>query len=188
MRTLHWLSLAVLALAIALIARYLLARQESAALRAEITLLRHENRQIADLRKEHERLLSAGVSYAELERLRGDRAALARLRAEINKLEEVAERKARAVREPAVEQLPALVLNVGLAIDGGLLLDGTPADQAALRQLLTTFARRSERVDIRVRVGADEIRMNLVKEMMEGIARLGKELGLRMTLRFEKSG
>src|SRR5687768_15489021 len=121
MRTLHWLSLAVLALAIALIARYLLARQESGALRTEITLLGHENRQLVDLRKEHDRLLSARVSDAELERLRGDRAALARLRAEINKLEEVAERKARAVREPAVEQLPALVLNVGLASDGGLL-------------------------------------------------------------------
>ena len=187
MRSLRWLSAAVLAIAIVAAARFLLQRQESAALRSEIALLEHENRQLASLRTERDRLLTQKIPGAELERLRNDRAALARLRAEINKLEESAERKARALQEPVVERVPALVLNFGLASDGGLLLDGVPADQNAVRQLLTGFAQRSERVEIRLRVDPTENRMELLKTTFESLGRLGKELGLKMTLRFDKS-
>jgi hypothetical protein len=138
MRARGWITFAIMVVAVAAFARYLLARQESAALRAEIALLQQENDQVARLRAEHERLRAAKISDAELERLRSDRAALARLRAEINALEESAERKAsRAQGETASKALPPLVLNLAMAGDGGWLIDGSPADQNALRQLLT---------------------------------------------------
>jgi hypothetical protein len=188
MRALHWVSLAVLAFAIAMFARYLLQRQEADSLRIEIASLEHENRRLADLRTEHDRLLATKVSDSELERLRNDRAALGRLRAEINKLNESADRKARAVQEPASEKQPALVLKLAIANDGGLLLDGVPADQNGIRQLFTQLARKSEEVDIRLRVDPNETRVALIKTTMEGIVTMGKEAGLRMSLRFEKPG
>ncbi|MGH7946259.1 MAG: hypothetical protein ACREH8_18730 [Opitutaceae bacterium] len=187
MRTLQWLSVAIPALAIAAFARFLLQRQEAATLQTEIALLQQENRGLAELRAQHARLIASKISDPELERLRSDRAALGRLRAEINKLEESADRKARAAREPVAEPVPALVLNLGIGEDGGILLDGIPADQNALRQLLSACARQSERVDIRLRVDPNETRMAVVKTTMESVSALGKELGLRMSLRFEKA-
>src|SRR5687767_3104309 len=123
MRALHWISLALLGFAIASGAWYLLRRHESTALRAAIASLEQENRRLAELRAEHERLLANRISDAELARLRNDRAALQRLRTEINQLNESADRKARAVQEPAPEKQPALVLKLAIAADGGLLLD-----------------------------------------------------------------
>jgi small-conductance mechanosensitive channel len=186
MRARRWISFAIMVVAVAAFARYLLARQESAALRAEIALLQQENDQVARLRAEHERLRAAKISDAELERLRSDRAALARLRAEINALEESAERKAsRAQGETASKALPPLVLNLAMAGDGGWLIDGSPADQNALRQLLTDFARRSEQVVVRLHLDANEKRTELIKQTVEGIVQLGKEVGVKFTLRIE---
>jgi small-conductance mechanosensitive channel len=186
MRARRWISFAIMVVAVAAFARYLLARQESAALRAEIALLQQENDQVARLRAEHERLRAAKISDAELERLRSDRAALARLRAEINALEESAERKAsRAQGETAPKALPPLVLNLAMAGDGGWLIDGSPADQNALRQLLTDFARRSEQVVVRLHLDANEKRTELIKQTVEGIVQLGKEVGVKFTLRIE---
>src|SRR5687768_3537540 len=118
MRALHWISLALLGFAIAAGAWFLLGRQESTALRAEIASLEQENRRLADLRAEHERLLTSRISDAELVRLRSDRAALQRLRTEINQLNDRADRKARAMQE-APEKQPALVLKLAIAADGG---------------------------------------------------------------------
>jgi small-conductance mechanosensitive channel len=186
MRARGWITFAIMVVAVAAFARYLLARQESAALRAEIALLQQENDQVARLRAEHERLRAAKISDAELERLRSDRAALARLRAEINALEESAERKAsRAQGETASKALPPLVLNLAMAGDGGWLIDGSPADQNALRQLLTDFARRSEQVVVRLHLDANEKRTELIKQTVEGIVQLGKEVGVKFTLRIE---
>lgn len=185
MRPLHWLSLGILAVALGVAARYFLLRQETAALRAEITFLRQENGQLAELRSENSRLLANQISDTELVRLRNDRAALTRLRAEINKLEESADRKTRAVQQAAQRTSPGTVLNVALASNGALLLNGTAADQAALRQTLTGFAARSEPVDIRVQIVAGDTPLSVVKETMEGIAKVGREVGLRMSLKFE---
>jgi small-conductance mechanosensitive channel len=186
MRARGWITFAIMVVAVAAFARYLLARQESAALRAEIALLQQENDQVARLRAEHERLRAAKISDAELERLRSDRAALARLRAEINALEESAERKAsRAQGETAPKALPPLVLNLAMAGDGGWLIDGSPADQNALRQLLTDFARRSEQVVVRLHLDANEKRTELIKQTVEGLVQLGKEVGVKFTLRIE---
>jgi hypothetical protein len=184
MRALHWLSLGVLAIAIVMGARYFLQRQERAALRAEISALQQENSQLGELRAENSRLLAQKISDTELERLRSDRAALTRLRAEIDKLEETADRKARAMQQRDRAE-GGTVLKVALGSNGALLLNGAAADQAALRQVLTGFAARSEPVDIRVQIVAGDTPLSVVKETMEGIAKVAKEVGLRMSLKFE---
>lgn len=187
MRALHWVSLAVLAFAIALFARYLLQRQESDALRIEIASLEHESRRLDELRAEHERLLATKVSDSELERLRADRAALQRLRTEINQLNESADRKARALQEPAPEKQPALVLKLAIASDGGLLLDGVPAHDEGVRQLFAQLAQRSERVDIRFQVDANT-RIDPMEEKLNGIVRWAREAKLAMSFRVERTG
>ena len=188
MRAPHWILLALLGFAIAGGAWFLLRRHESTVLRAEIASLQQENRRLVDLRAEHERLLSTKVSDSELERLRNDRAALGRLRAEINQLNESADRKARAVEEPAPDKQPALVLKLAMANDGGLSLDGVPANDEAIRQLFAQLAQRSERVDIRFQVDANDTRTDLVKEKLNGISRWAKEARLAMSFRLERMG
>ena len=60
-----------------------LQREAAASLRSELALLRDENRELARLKAEHERLRAAQLPPAELDRLRADRAALLQLRSEI---------------------------------------------------------------------------------------------------------
>lgn len=188
MRAVRWVTLALLALAMAAFGRYFLERHESAALRAEIALLEHENRQVAELRAKHDRLLASKVADAELEQLRNDRAALSRLRAAVDKLEESAEGKLRAMQDPVVRPIPARILNLGVGRGGDLLLNGAASDYGALRQLLTECARRSERLDVRFHIRADETPMDQVRTTIEWIAQQGKELGLPLSFRFERSG
>ena len=114
MRVLHGVSLAVLALAATAFVRWVLERQDSAGLRAEVELLAHENRRIAELQAVQARLLATRVSDAELEQLRSDRVALAKLRAEINRLEDSADRQARALRESAAEKQPSPEIAAGV--------------------------------------------------------------------------
>jgi hypothetical protein len=185
MRSLHWLSLGLLAVAVAVLARYFLQHQETSALRAEIASLQQENSQLAELRAEHSRLLANRISDTELIRLRNDRAALTRLRAEINKLEEGADRKARVMQQLAARASPAAVVKIALSGNGGLRLNGAPADHAALRELFSGFAARAEAVDIRLEVNPGETPMNVLKETTDGILRLGKELGVRTSVRFD---
>ena len=187
MRALRWISFALLALAVAAFARYLLDRQESAALRAEIALLQQDNQQVARLRAEHERLQAEKVSEAELQRLRNDRAALTRLRGEINALGENAARMAKAAQDPAAEKPAALFLNLHLKSDGSLLLEGEPANQDVLRRHLAPFAGSSERVEIRLGFLPGETSLDMFKATAERISALGKELGVKFSLRLEKA-
>jgi hypothetical protein len=187
MRGIHWLSLGLLTLGIAAGARYLLERERAGGLRAEIEFLRQETRRASELRAEHERLLSARVSDAELLRLRDDRAALMRLRAEINQLEQTAERRARMLELVKAAQVPPIVLKLGLAKDGALLLDGDPASEEGIRQVFTQLAKRAERVEIRLRFDHREVPGPLFKQRIEEIARWQKESGLRPTLRFDQA-
>ncbi len=96
MSALRWLSALLLALALVAGAALLLQRQIAAQLRDEIALLRDENRTLARLRAEHERLTAAQIPAAELERLRADRAAVVQLRAEIEQLKARTDERARA--------------------------------------------------------------------------------------------
>ena len=79
----HW-QLPALALLVLIIGAGLaLQRQANGELRGEIALLREQNRELDRLRVEKRRLVNAQVAAAELESLRADHAAIARLRGEI---------------------------------------------------------------------------------------------------------
>jgi hypothetical protein len=71
-------------------------RETTAALRSELSLLRAEQRELAVLQAERDRWRGAQPAAGELERLRGDRSALLRLKAEIEELKQRAERLAKA--------------------------------------------------------------------------------------------
>ena len=185
MRSLHWISIALLGFAIASGAWFLLRRHESIALRAEIASLQQQNRRLADLRVEHQRLLAAKISDPELARLRNDHAALQRLRAEIDQLNESADRKARAVEAGPEKQAP-LLLKLEMARDGGLSLDGAPTDDEGLRQLFTRLAERSEKVDLRLRFDPSSVDLASMKKTIEGLVKMSKDARLRMSLQIEK--
>ena len=78
----------VLVAAVILIAGSAIAyqRSEDRVLRLELQDAKRAETEIAQLRKENERLKSRQIPTAELERLRSDHAALPRLRAELNDL------------------------------------------------------------------------------------------------------
>lgn len=82
----RWLALALLMLALVAGGALLLQRQEAAQLRDELTLLREGRRELAQLKAEQARLQAAQPTAAEWEQLRGDRAAVERMRTELNLL------------------------------------------------------------------------------------------------------
>ena len=82
----RWFTVALLALAVGGGVGVLLQRQSAAALRAELMLLRDENRELPGLRSENQRMISSQVAPAEWARLQADNAAVARLRDEIKTL------------------------------------------------------------------------------------------------------
>lgn len=75
--------MALLALAVVAGGGYALQWQETSALQREIAWLQEESRERAKLRMENERLKAAQTPAAEIARLRADRAAIVRLRGEI---------------------------------------------------------------------------------------------------------
>src|SRR5260221_11537878 len=121
MSGLRWFSSVLIALALVAGAVLLLQRQSAAQLREEIALLREEHRGIARLRAENQRLLAAQLPEAELERLRSDRAAVVRLRGEIEKVKngvqaqetELAQQAASKTAVAPAPAAPALALNIG---------------------------------------------------------------------------
>ena len=88
----------LLVLAIAAGAALLLQRQAAAQLRSEVALLREDNAQLARLRMDHAKLVAAQPPAADLERLRADRDAVVRLRAEIGKLKAGVEQRENALK------------------------------------------------------------------------------------------
>jgi hypothetical protein len=189
MRATHWFTLASLIVAVALFARSFLHLQESETLRAEIGFLQQENRQLDELRAGNARLRASRIPDSELERLRNDRAALGRLRTEINRLEESADRQARAAKAYGSKVWrPPLVLRAAISGGGGVEVEGAPADEAALRDLFARLAQQEEKVEIRVNAMSSEIPKEQLMESLNLIARTGKEAGLRVSLRFAAAG
>lgn len=84
----------MLALAVVAGAGFALQRQAAAALREEIVLLRDEQRALARVRAENEKLKAAQIPAAEVERLRADRLAVLRLRTEIEAMQARAAKRA----------------------------------------------------------------------------------------------
>jgi hypothetical protein len=71
--------------------------QEADALRAEVALLRDERSELARVRAENLRLAAEQPPSSEIERLRADRAAILRLRREIETLKAAAEARGRSL-------------------------------------------------------------------------------------------
>ena len=186
MRAPQWIAVGLLVVAVVAFLRFLIERQESAVLRTEIAVLRQDEQRIAQLRAEHERLVAEKVSDAELQRLRADRAALVRLRNEINQLEGNADRMAKGLKEAAAGKPAAQLVKLSLANDGGLTLDGAAIDQTVLRQHLAKFAEGAEPVEISLHIASATTSTDILKSTVEGIVRLSKELGLKFSMRFEK--
>jgi hypothetical protein len=81
------LTLGLLAAGFAILGVVLLVQRQSATrLRAEVDDLRRQNRTLADLRAEHERLSGQQIPADELQRLRDDHEAIRRLHSEIDDL------------------------------------------------------------------------------------------------------
>src|SRR5262245_9033404 len=95
------LSLVLLAVAVVAGAALLLQREIASTLRSEIELLREDNRKLARVRAERDRLLAAQIPEAELQRLRADRAALTQLRSELDALKLRAEQRSQVVTPTA---------------------------------------------------------------------------------------
>ena len=93
----RWLTFVFLALALVAGASLWLQRQAADALRSEIGLLREENRELAKLRAENQKLVAAQLPAAELARLRADHAAVVRMQGEIEALRKSVQEKERVV-------------------------------------------------------------------------------------------
>ena len=182
----RWSSIGLAAVGIAAFAATWLQRQEAASLRTVADLLRQENEEIARLRAEGERLRATAIPDAQLQRMRGDRDALLRLRREIEILNERVRNGARDVAATPASRLPAVV-RISLAEDGRLLVDGSPADLSGLRQQFANFAAGATPLDLRVAMVSAEKQSDQVKQTITEIARLAKESGLRFTLKLEPS-
>ena len=201
MSPLRWLSALLLALAVVAGAAFWLQRQEAADLREELARLREENRELARLRGENLRLEAALPSSVKLEDLRADRAAVVRLRGEIEKttdnlqarewaLATVAPATPPAPTTPVAQVPPALVVNISMSGDGSLTSNGQTFEPTALRQQLSTLPRGST-FEIRLRPKPDvNVPFDKVKQSLGAIAehaqQSAKDFGLKMSLRIEQ--
>jgi hypothetical protein len=184
----RWVLLVLLG--IVAMAGVFLQREKTEVLRTEFALAREESRDLAALRAEHERLKSAQVSPVELERLRADRAAILRLRAELESLRARTEQKARlasgakgsGATELARESVE-LVLEPG--VDGGFAVDGVALDLATLRARLTPLAGTGQTVQFAIvsRGVPNPARAEELNTLLRNVSALAKELGLRLKFR-----
>lgn len=86
MNSMRWLAGLFGALAVLAGAAWWLQTQEAEVLRGEIAMLREERGELSKLRDENRRLAAQATPVDEVVRLRADRAAIGRLRAEIETL------------------------------------------------------------------------------------------------------
>ncbi|MBL9189342.1 MAG: hypothetical protein JNK23_17800 [Opitutaceae bacterium] len=190
MSALRWLSGSLLALALVAGAALWLQRQAATDLRDEIVLLREDSRELARLRAENQRLEETLPPPAKLEELRADRAAVLRLRSEIEKTRDNLEKREQALAAPAAPPPapPALVVAIGLGIDGNLVRDSQRFEPAALRQELSALPRGSA-FEIRLQLPKTEegVPFDKVMQSVDAITRQAKqaaqEFGLKMSLR-----
>lgn len=189
------LSILLLALAIAAGIALWLQRQAAADLRDDLALLQSDRRELARLREENGRLAAALPTAETIAALRADRAAVGRLRREIETTRDnvLARERALAASSAAATAAPtllALKLAVGVSLDGQLMSNGQSLDPAALRQQLATLPRGSA-FEIRVQMPKEEEGVSFGKAMQgvhalkEHAKQAAQELGLKMSLRTE---
>lgn len=188
MATSRWVSAGLLVLAIAFGVSAALQWQTGLVLRQEIALRRDDNQVLARLRAENQRLRSAQVSAEEMNRLEADRAALIRLRLEMESLRARTEERGRNAATPVEPgpNPPALILKLAAGADGGLTIDGRPVDWAALRQRLGALPAGSGPVALRLRGPDFAGRTAEFNQVVEGVKGLVRELGLKLTLAIDR--
>ena len=205
MSALRWLSALLLALALAAGATVWLQRQAAAQLRDEIAILREQNRELARLRTENQRLAAALPSAAELEALRADHAAVVRLRSELERTKDNLQVRERALAEPPAPVSaseaspplppPALTLAFTVGADGKLSIDGAPFDLESIKPRLAALP-KGTRIEIRLqtpKVGnasqldAAKQGVNQASEALRGIIASAKELGLQVSARIDQT-
>ncbi|MBL9199099.1 MAG: hypothetical protein JNL39_01280 [Opitutaceae bacterium] len=190
----RWLSILFLIVALGSGAALWLQREAAAGLRDDLALLHGDRREIARLREENARLAAALPPAGTLEALRADRAAVARLRREIETTREKLETRERALAAPpaAAAPAPALKLAVGVDLAGQLSSNGLQFDPAAWRQQLAALPRGSA-FEIRVQLPKAEAGASYdkVKQGVDAIAeharQAAKDFGLKMSLRTERA-
>ncbi|MDP3071542.1 MAG: hypothetical protein Q8N18_14730 [Opitutaceae bacterium] len=186
----RWLSGSLLALAMVAGAALWVQRQVATDLRDELALLRDDSRELARLRAENQRLAAALPPSTKLEELRADRAAVVRLRGEIEKSRDNLEKREQALAATAAAPPapPALVAAIGISIDGNLARDGQRFEPAALRQQLSALPRGSA-FEIRLQLPKTEegVPFDKVKQSVDVIAEHAKQaaqdFGLKLSLR-----
>lgn len=185
-----------------------LRHEDSAVLRAEVALRRDDQRELQRVQAENARLKAAAIAPDELNRLRSEHAAIGRLRAELEALRDNVEKRERALAGPedrraksslrnsaaaADSPAPALVLPLELAANGALSLEGAPIDLPDLRARLAPLPAgtaveirlREPRIDSKDRDAAVQQHL-AIQRGKEGLVRLGRELGLKLTVRSER--
>ncbi len=190
----RWLSALLLALAVVAGVALWLQRQAAADLRDELALLRDDQREIARLRTENQRLASALPPAEKMQELRADRAAVVRLRSEIEKTRDNLTTRERALAAPASAEPapPALIATIGVNTYGELTRDGQRFDLAALRQQLSALPRGSS-FEIRLQMPKADpnVPFDKVKQGVEAIteqAQQGaRDFGLKMSLGMERA-
>ena len=188
----RWVSVGSLAFVVVAGAAFWLQRQAAADLRDELALLRGDSRELARLRAENQRLTAALPPAVKLEELRADRAAVMRLRSEIEKTRDNLEARERALATaaPVLQAPPALVAAIGISADGNLTRDGQIFELAALRQQLSALSRGSA-FEIRLQLPKTDgsAPFDKVKQSIDAIAehakQAAKDFGLKMSLRTE---
>ncbi len=191
----RWVSVGLLAFAVGAGAVLWLQRQTAADLRDERALLRDDSRELARLRVENQRLAAALPPVAKLEELRADRAAVMRLRGEIEKTRDNLEARERTLATappaaPVPQAPPALVATIAISVDGNLTRDGQIFELAALRQQLSVLPRGTG-FEIRVRLPKADgnVPFDQVKQSIDVLAeyatQAAKDIGLRKSLRTE---
>lgn len=183
----RWISIGLLAGAVIAATGLALQRQTNTVLREELDRAREEHRRLVKVRAEREQLMRERVPETELNRLRSDHAALVRLRAEVADLKaRVAERQRAVaapvapVRPPVVPQPPALALDIRIAGDGAVVLDGSASELALVEQRLAALVRGAR---VEVRLAGDSAQSEKVARTSRQLMAFAREHGLRMEVK-----
>lgn len=183
----------LLVLAVVAGAALWLQRQAAVDLRDELALLRGDQRETARLRAENQRLAEALPPAEKMQELRADRAAVVRLRSEIEKTRGNLATRERALTAaaPVEPTPPALSAAIGLSADGSLTREGQSFELTELRQQLSALPRGSL-FEIRLRVPKAEPNVPFDK-VMQGVVAISehakqaaKDFGLKLSMKTER--
>lgn len=203
MRKINWVGFGVVVFVLLAVTSGILLsqRQHTVLLQSRMELARLGLVETERVREENRRLKENQISPTELEALRVDHEAVARLRTEVEALQRTAENKkqALAVVEPRFPQRmqpaaspPAASLTMMAGSGGKISLEGAPMDATWLKQRLSILPRGSS-FEIRLQVPKMETPEEGaalkagIDPAIKMVAEVAKELGLSMSVKTEMS-